>query len=171
MVRGKLLYSNLQISKAWYHCAIHIHSELCMGVRHLLRNYAKACPEPCDIATLSWEFKFKRSLVTKQVIVPDIIRTAYSNWLIDTVKNRGPTWWNDLDTKTMIISAKTPFANDDNDDNDNNNNDTILTAIMSLAACNCTLGLLTSINLNIVRSAVLLRLQALPNIDPSSRTL
>ena len=50
MVWGKLLYSNLQISKA---CTIHIHSELCMGVRRLLRNYAKACLEPRDIATLS----------------------------------------------------------------------------------------------------------------------
>ena len=67
-----------------YHCAIHIHSELCMGVRRLLRNYmyAKACPEPCDIhvATLSLVCEIqiymyiKCSLVTKQVIVPDIIQ-------------------------------------------------------------------------------------------------
>ncbi len=33
MVWGKFLYSNLQMSKAWYNCAIHIHSELCTGVR------------------------------------------------------------------------------------------------------------------------------------------
>ena len=40
VIRGKLVYSNLRMSK--YHCAIHIHSELCMGVHPLLRNYAKS---------------------------------------------------------------------------------------------------------------------------------
>ena len=31
------------MSKLWHHCDIHIHSELCMGVNRLKRNYAKAC--------------------------------------------------------------------------------------------------------------------------------
>ena len=48
---ASLLHSNLQMSKPWYHCPIHIHSELCMGVHRLLHNYAKACPESCDICS------------------------------------------------------------------------------------------------------------------------
>ncbi len=42
MARGKLLYSNLQMGKPWYYCAIHIHYELCMGARRLLHNDAQA---------------------------------------------------------------------------------------------------------------------------------
>ena len=55
---------------------MHIRSELCRSVRRLLRNCAIACPEPCDVATVFRlrSYKFKRSLVTKQVIVPDVIR-------------------------------------------------------------------------------------------------
>ena len=34
-------------------CAIHIHSELFMGVHRLLRNYRKACPESSHIAAVS----------------------------------------------------------------------------------------------------------------------
>ena len=38
MVRGKLLYSNLQMSKPLYHCAIRVLSDWCLGVYRLLRN-------------------------------------------------------------------------------------------------------------------------------------
>ena len=30
----------------------YIHSELCMSVHHLLRNFAEDCPKSCDIATV-----------------------------------------------------------------------------------------------------------------------
>ena len=54
MIWGKILYSNLQMSRPWYHCDIHIHSiQNCVWVSRLLRYYAKVCPELCDIATLS----------------------------------------------------------------------------------------------------------------------
>ena len=43
-----------KIVKAWYHCAIHIHSELCLGVHRLFQNYAEACHEQCDIPTKVW---------------------------------------------------------------------------------------------------------------------
>ena len=36
---SKRLYGNLQMSEPWCHCTMHIHSELCMGVHHLLNNY------------------------------------------------------------------------------------------------------------------------------------
>ena len=39
---GKHVYVIMLYNK--YHCVIHIHSEWCMGVHYLLRNYAKAFP-------------------------------------------------------------------------------------------------------------------------------
>ncbi len=45
-------YSNLQMGKPWFHFAIYVHSELCTGIRRLLRT-AKARPEPCHVTTVS----------------------------------------------------------------------------------------------------------------------
>ena len=36
----------------WSLCAIHTHYKRCIGAGRLLRNYARACPESCDIATV-----------------------------------------------------------------------------------------------------------------------
>ena len=38
MVWGKPLYSKLNMSKPWYHCAIYNHSKLCRGVHGLLHT-------------------------------------------------------------------------------------------------------------------------------------
>ena len=52
----------------------------------------KLSPEPCDIHVATvfslGEFKFKRPLVTKQVIVPNIIQNLNRKWLI-AIQNDG----------------------------------------------------------------------------------
>ncbi len=78
MVWGKLLYSDLQMGNP---CAAHIRSELCMGVRHLLRNYAKAIVSSLGDSTSSIHLWLSMSLY----------QTLYSNpthnWLIETTCN------------------------------------------------------------------------------------